>query len=107
MIWDDITILYPSTNGKDALGNETFSLERSATIKGRATAPKDEQVSLEDRKIVRNEQTFLLPMKREFLKDLKFIEHKGQLYKVLSIEALTPRFTELQAVTYENHNFRR
>jgi hypothetical protein len=107
MIWDDITVLKPFKRTTDELGNETFRFIRERTIKGRTDAPNDEQISLEDRKVTRKEHMFILPAKKETLPPLKFIEFRGQVYRVTSVETLTPRFTELRAVTYENRAYRR
>lgn len=122
MIWDNITILKQVKTGTDELGNDQFGFTRSKTMKARATAPNDVPVSLDDRLVSRkettqmsldsrfvtkNEQVFVMPTKRENLPALDFIEHNGQIYRVLAVETLTPRFTRIRAVTYENHTFRR
>ena len=122
MIWDNITILKQVKTGTDELGNDQFRFTRSKTMKARATAPNDvpvsldnrlmnrdetTQMSLDSRFVTKNEQVFVIPTKRENLPALDFIEHNGQVYRVLAVETLTPRFTRIRAVTYENHTFRR
>lgn len=122
MIWEDITILKPVKTGTDELGNDKFNLRQSVRMKARVTAPKDVLISLDDRLmkkgeniqmslnnrlINKNEQMFVLPTRRDLLPSIQYFEHNGQIYKVLAVETLTPRFTRIRAVTYENHDYRR
>lgn len=107
MIWDEITVLDLVENGKDDLGNILVEMVPSMRVKARKNAPKDEPISLDNRKVTEKEHLFYLPIIRSNLPELKFIDHHGQVYKVLSVEALTPRFTQLRAVTYEGRTYRR
>lgn len=106
MMWDNITVLDLVENGTDELGNVLYEMVPSVRIKGRMNAPKDEPIPLEGRDVTRKEHLFYLPKRRDLLPSLKYIEHKGQIYKVQSVESLNPRFTELRVVTYERTDYR-
>lgn len=107
MIWDNITILNPVKVDTDELGNDKFIFRPGETIKARKNAPKDLPISLDNREVTQKEHLFYLPKNQSVPPAIKFMEHKGQIYKVLSVEALTPRFVQLKVVTYENRSYRR
>ena len=117
MIWDNITIMDRVKTGTDELGNDVYKMKSGKTIKARKNAPDAEQVAindmkgepmtLDDRRVTRIEHLFYLPKNQSVPPAIQFLKHKDQLYRVLSVEALTPRFVQVRAVTYENNDNRR
>ena len=106
MIWDNITIMNRVKTGTDELGNDTYKMQAGKTLKARKNAPKDEPVSLDDRDVTKNEHLFYLPKNQTVPPAIEYLKHRDRLYRVLSVEALTPRFIQVRAVTYENKDYR-
>lgn len=117
MIWDNITIMDRVKTGTDELGNDVYKMKPGKTIKARKNAPKvepvtinelkGEPVTLDERKVDRIEHLFYLPKNQSVPPAIEYLKHRGQIYRVLSVEALTPRFIQVRAVHYEhndNHN---
>ena len=117
MIWDNITIMDRVKTGTDELGNDVYKMKPGKTIKARKNAPDAEQVAindrkgepmtLDDRRVTRIEHLFYLPKNQAVPPTIEYLKHRNQLYRVLSVEALTPRFVQVRAVTYENNDNRR
>lgn len=106
MIWDTITIMNRVKTGTDELGNNTYKMQAGKTLRARKNAPKDEPVSLDDRDVTKNEHLFYLPKNQSVPPDIEYVKYKNQIYKVLSVEAITPRFVQVRAVHYEGRNYR-
>lgn len=117
MIWDTITIMNRVKTGTDELGNDVYKMKPGKTMKARKNAPNAEQaaindnigepMTLDDRRVTRIEHLFYLPKNQSVPPAIQFLKHKDQLYRVLSVESLTPRFVQVRAVTYENNDNRR
>lgn len=117
MIWDTITIMDRVKTGTDELGNNTYKMQAGKTLRARKNAPKDElatindmqgePMTLDDRKVGRIEHLFYLPKNQSVPPAIEYLKHRGQLYRVMSVEALTPRFVQVRAVHYENNDNRR
>ena len=117
MIWDTITIMDRVKTGTDELGNDVYKMKPGKTMKARKNAPNAEQaaindnigepMTLDDRRVTRIEHLFYLPKNQAVPPAIEYLKHRNQLYRVLSVEALTPRFVQVRAVTYENNDNRR
>lgn len=114
MMWDTITIMHRVKTGTDELGNNTYKMQAGKTMKARKNAPnveqvtinelKGEPVTLDERRVDRIEHLFYLPKNQAVPPAIEYLKHRGQIYRVLSVEALTPRFIQVRAVHYENND---
>lgn len=101
MIWKKCKLLARRKIGEDELQNPLYEwIEVKKTV-ARFTPWTDEQVALEGREVVKNEQRYAVPISFKDFPDCQKVEMEGQRLDINGKIDLSPRWTLIQVKTYE------
>lgn len=101
MIWKKCILMAKIKSEEDFLGNPIYTWEKVKKTVARFTPWKDEQVSLEDRRVTRDEQRYLLPLPYEKVSCCQKVEMDGHVLDITQIINRGPRYTAIQVKVYK------
>lgn len=101
MKWEDMTIFQEKCVGEDKLGNPIYDFSEYKTVKVRKTPWTDEQISIEDREVTKNEQRYIIRAPFEDISACKRVRMNGVLLEVTEKSDLSPRFSIIQVKVYK------
>ena len=96
MIWKSCKLLRETTE-KDLLGNDvpTGNYETIAETECRYTPWSSYDIAIEERKVTKNEQRYVLPVPYDMAKPATHAEIDGVRWSITRISDLYPRWTAL------------
>ncbi len=101
MIWKPCILKVKVQNGEDALKNPVYEWQTVLETVARHTPWTNEQITVEDREVTRNEQRFIIPVPyRDFPQCDQAVMDRHAL-EIRQVMDLSPRWTVIQVRAYK------
>lgn len=100
MIWKPVTLINRTETGKDALGNPAYEESPGSQFLARFTPWDAQDIALEGREVTVNQRKLLIRISRTEFPDCQKVQFEGEVYQVMQITDLSPRFTLLYVKKY-------
>lgn len=100
MIWKSVTLINRTETGQDALGNSIYGESPGSQFPARFTPWDAQDIALEGREVTVNQRKLLVRIPHREFPDCQKIQFEGEIYQVMQITGLSPRFTLLHVKKY-------
>lgn len=100
MTWKEVTLINCTETGRDALGNPTCEESAGSIYPARFTPWDAQDIALEGREVTVNQRKLLVRVPRTEFPECRKIQFEGEVYQVMQITDLSPRFTLLYVKKY-------
>lgn len=101
MIWKTCILKAKVQNGEDALKNPVYEWQTVLETVARHTPWTNEQITVEDREVTRNEQRFIIPIPYEDFPKCDQAVMDGHARQIRQVIDLSPRWTVIQVRAYK------
>lgn len=100
MIWKPVTLINRTETGKDALGNPVYEESPGSQFPVRFTPWDAQDIALEGREVTVNQRKLLVRIPRTEFPDCQKVQFEGEVYEVMQVTDVSPRFTLLYVKKY-------
>ena len=100
MIWKPVTLINRTETGQDALGNPVYEESPDSQFPARFTPWDAQDIALEGREVTVNQRKLLVRIPHREFPDCQKIQFEGEIYQVMQVTGLSPRFTLLHVKKY-------
>lgn len=101
MIWKECLLKAREKVGEDALKNPVYEWKTVRRTRARFTPWTEEQISLDERNVTRNEQRFLIPILYSRFPKCQRAVIDGIEREITQVIDFSPRWTVIQAKVYK------
>lgn len=101
MIWKPCILKVKIKNGEDALKNPVYEWQTVLETVARHTPWTNEQITVEDREVTRNEQRFIIPVPYRNFPKCDQAVMDGHALEICQVIDLSPRWTVIQVRAYK------
>lgn len=100
MIWKPVILINRTETGRDALGNPVYEESPGSQFPARFTPWDAQDIALEGREVTVNQRKLLVRIPHREFPDCQKVQFEGEVYQVMQITDLSPRFTLLYVKKY-------